>query len=311
MKIDYFGILKKTWSIIYQRPYLWFVGILAGGGGYSLVSYSFGPQSYDGGNFVTSMLAKASDQNINSEELGQFLAQLFEDNWQLMLILSIVIFLLAIFLLIVSVASQGGLIKVVNDLGKNSRKKFSFIKTIDVGFSYFWQLFVFKLLIGILIGILFLLALLPFIFVSSINPILMIILIPIIILISILLMVAINLVIVISLRSIVLFDLNFVDATKKALEIIKGNLGPILVTWLLVLLVGFAGNLAIGISIFIVGVLVILLILLSALISKIAAVITTVVLGLFVLAIVLVAWGFINSLTSAYWTLIYNKLITK
>jgi hypothetical protein len=166
--MDYAGLISKAFKITLKYKFLWFLGILAslGSGGAYFPSSGF---NFNLPDLSPYLKQKTPSPTIQPEgvkfNLGQFekvlgaqadnLTPVF--NWvsahlYLLIFLGILLFLLIIFLFVISTMAQGGLIAGVLKLEKNEPASFRI--SFKEGYHAFWRIFGIHLLIALFIFLL-------------------------------------------------------------------------------------------------------------------------------------------------------------
>ncbi|GBE16619.1 hypothetical protein BMS3Abin15_00440 [bacterium BMS3Abin15] len=146
-KIDYFGILKKSWQITWNNKYLWWFGLfMALGSGGANFNFSFDGSGW-GDKTETPQEAQEAFANFVSQYSGWIIAGL-----------SLLAVLVIIFL-ILRIIGQVGIIKSVDNIEKGKRSNFS--AGLKEGKKYFWKVFFTGLLIGLFILAIIIILFLP------------------------------------------------------------------------------------------------------------------------------------------------------
>jgi len=116
--IDFFGILKRAAKIVWQNKYLLWFGVLMAMGS---------PGSFNIGG------------SENWDGKGETAKNFIETHWQIVLVVSLVLFAIGIALFLISLVGKAGLVKSVNLLAQN--KKANFREGWRMGKNYLWKLF--------------------------------------------------------------------------------------------------------------------------------------------------------------------------
>jgi hypothetical protein len=312
--MDYWKTLKKTWQVIYQHPYLWLLGLLAGGGGGFQFGYQFSAGDLDSiKNFfknqdknideVIAQVARAAGEKPVFQQIVDYLT----GHWVLALSISIILFLILILLLILSISCEGGLIGAVSKIDKGGKS--SFWTSVKTGFKYFWPIFLIRLLLPLLLLLVLAILISPVIGAAIYQlPILslgwgiimLILLFP--------LTIFTGIWIALSIRIVVLGDQGFISAVRKGCQLIKRRLGEVIIVWLIDLAVRVTVGLGVVfvslIAIFILGGISLFLGLLLAPIGLIIGSLS----ALALIVGLLIVNGFISSFSAGFWTLSYQEI---
>ncbi len=297
--MDYVSILKRTWQIVLKRPYFWFAGLLAGGGGFSLTITSVpSPGSLNFEKFFS----KAQ----HLDQVGESFLTFIQHNWSLILVGIIIISVICLILFVLSFAAKAGLVKTVFELEKD-REESNFFKLIGEGFEYFWRVLVVSLIVFTVILLVVGILSLPMVL-GVISPLFVIgwgMVSALILLASFFFAEIIHLVLV---REIVINNSSVSESIKNGWEFFKNQFVQLILALLVFILVYIVASFGIGfasLAYLLIGGLIFWL---AYVISSTASVVTGIVLGLILIIFILVASGFISSFRSSYWTLVYGKL---
>jgi hypothetical protein len=300
--MDFGRVLGRAWEIVWRWKILWllgFLGALGQGTSGANTSYQFGGQDLQNGNLP----------DINWPVLGGALAAL-----------ACLGLLVGIALLIVSIIARGGLIAGVAQVEDEGST--SFARAWAVGATRFWTLFGISVLVALPI-ILLVLVMLAGIFAfaggtailtsqgdQSVGPIiggLFACLCPGFCLIFVLAIVLSQIQIYAE-RAAILEGLNWTAAFSRGWQVLKANLGPTVVLWLIFLVLGLV------IGAIILAITVPILLPLVALFGRdsnvSSAAVWIPVCGLGLLATILgaIVNSVVTAFTSATWTLAYRQL---
>ncbi|MDF1514633.1 MAG: hypothetical protein P1S60_12560 [Anaerolineae bacterium] len=256
--MDHVKILKRAWAILWQYRVLWIFGIIlalttaSGSSGSNTSVYNLNRDDFNnnGGNFLP-------PENLPEEVERFFRGFETSPNWQLVgtvtgMIIALVIALICIMLVLGVIATiakhvaNTALIKLVNDYEETGEKR-----TFREGFKMGWskaavRLFLINLTaavpIFIVIIVLAALVLAPLLLWTSgntttgvIGTITAIGLGFLLIIFLIALGVAVSILLHFVRRASVLEDLGVIDAYKRGFSLLRENLGPILLMWLIML----------------------------------------------------------------------------
>lgn len=304
-------VLSKAWKIIWKNKVLWIFGILSscgrgngGGGG------GGGNSNFNTDGSGTDMFSDGQFPGL--EEFGRNMENFFNGSeaqtWIPIAIgLVCLILILSIVFIFLGTIGRIGLIKgtlmVESGLGP-----LSFGQVWSASTPYFWRVFLLNLVIGLAVGLVVLILMVPFVFLGVVTMgIGMLCMIPLICLL-IPISLVINVIIEQANVAMVVEELGIMDSIKRAWRVCRENLGPIAVVALIVLIGG-------GIVSFIITLPLILVLLpiFAGVISNDETVLT----GLFatagvmlccMLPFVIALEGVLQSYIGSVWTLTFMRL---
>lgn len=295
--MDISGIFKRTWEITWKHKGLWLLGILAnfaGGGGGSSSNISQ-TSRYDvgGGEFP---------------EIERWFQSIPEETWIIVGIAVACIFLLlALVFWVLAAIGNGGLIAgfQMAESGETVTLGSAFQK----GIGYFWKL----LGIQLILGLAFLLVFVPVI----IGGVLMTVLTLGIALICLIplgcLLIPLGIVIKIYTQltqiALIVEDLDIVAAFQRAWEVLRSNLGQVIVMALILGIGGFVAGLILAIPFILIALPLITGLIAGTDTSTVAGISGTIIGILLYLPILLVAGGIVRTFITGSWTLTYRSLI--
>jgi hypothetical protein len=290
--MDFGEVLSKAWQIIWKHKILWIFGILA---------------SCGGGSSASSNSGWRSSAQQNGWDYQPMINNIPE--WQIALIVGIilvVIFVLVVLAIFLSTVGRIGMIRgtVQADRGAD---RLSFGELFSGSLPYFWRVFGLNLIVGLAFALAVIIVVVPL----AISIIGLFCLIPLICL-----LVPIGWFVGVLTEqaniAIVTENLSITEGIKRGYEVLRTNLGPMILMWLILGLgVSLVGGLIIGIPIaFIVG---------PAVIGAISGNDTALSGGLLVTGLCLVAYlpvmivanGILQSYIRSAWTLTYLRLTGK
>lgn len=298
-------ILEKSWRYLVGHRYLVWLGVLA--------ALTTGGTSFSGVNYKTS-----NKQFENSEQFRQAIAM--ATNWlnahSTEIIIAIVaLFLIGIIILYISYSAQAGLIHGVNalELGKES----NFHHDFEAGKKFFWRLLGLRVLIALTLALILILLVLlligGFVLVVSYSEWLIL---PIVLFsipavsAFILLAVYLSLSSVLAERYIVINNLPLIQSIDEAIHIVRAKIATIIVAWLINLLITTVGGFIYLVVIIIPVTISILVGSLAYVIGKEVGLIVAIVLAIILTsAVTLLAKGILATYLSAYWTIVYKRLV--
>jgi len=238
MNFNFGEVLTRAWQIIWKHKILWIFGVFAGcsrGGG----GGSGGGGGGNGFDF-SGQPPFSGDQVFN--QIGQWVSE----NLWIFVVIAIVVLILVVLAILLGTIGRIGLIKGTYQ-AEQGTEKLVFGELFSGSMPYFWRVFGLSLLIGLV----FLVILIPFIFFGVITAgIGMVCLLPLIcILIPIGLVVGV--IIEQANAAIVLDDLSMMDGLRRGWEVVRSNIGPVLLMAIILAVIGFVVGLVIAIPIFV------------------------------------------------------------
>ena len=241
-------VLSKAWQIIWKHKVLWIFGILAGcaNGGSSNFSYTL----------------NGSDYGKWSTNLPPSIQYYFNDfsraiPWIILgIVITLVLVVLAIFLVTIGriglvrgvLKADGGSNQAIKDI------KLTFGELFSGSIPYFWRVFGLNLVVGLLVAAVIILIVLAVIFGSILTLGLgLICLLPFICL-MIPLGWVIGLIVEQANNAIIIENLGIIDGLSRGWDVFRKNLGSILAMGLILLVIGIAAAILIGLPLLLVSV---------------------------------------------------------
>ncbi len=237
MNFNFGEILTRAWHITWKYKVLWIFGILAGcsqGGGSGGGGGNSGGQRYPEGPSDFQVPPEIQRLQPMLERAADWVAE----NWWIFIVLGLVIFLLILLGIFFGVIGRIGLIKGSYQ-AEQGADRLAFGELFSASLPYFWRVFG----LSFLIGLAFLVILLPLVVLGIVTAgVGFLCLLP---LICLLIPVgwAVNLIIEQANRAIVLEDCSMLEGFKRGWEILKANPGPLIVMSLIL----FGISLGVGI----------------------------------------------------------------
>jgi hypothetical protein len=303
--MDYGEVLGRAWRIVWKYKVLWIFGIFAGcsrgGGG-----------GGGGGNSGTRFNVPGSAPSPQSEQFQQFFIQ--ANNWiasHLWVVALFVIVLLAIIIVSILLGTIGriGLIKGTIQ-GDADVERLGFGELWTESLPFFWRIF----LLSLLVGLAFLVILLPAILIGVLSGgVGFLCFIPLICILVPLAIVA-GLVVQQAELAIVVENLGIMAGLQRGWDVLRQHLGPVLLIWLILAVIAVAVGVAIALPVLIVVLPATIAFAISASAaggSSNLSFTPLIVAGLCFVAYLPVLWV-LNGILSAYlqsaWTLTYLRL---
>ena len=247
MNLNFGEVLSRAWQITWKYKVLWIFGILAGctngggggsgggsGGGNS--GYGTGPSNFD-----------------VPPELRNFVYQMetfFDwamDNWWIFIVIGLVVLLLVVISVFLGTIGRIGLIKG-SYAAETGAERLVFGELFSTSLPYFWRVFGLSFLIGLAFVILFVPIVLMGVFTAGVGFLCLLPLICLMVPVGW----AVNLIIEQANRAIVLEDMSMFNAFRRGWEILKANVGPLLVMSLILFGITLVLGIIIALPIFIV-----------------------------------------------------------
>ena len=287
--MDIGSILSRAWQIIWRHKVLWIFGILAG-----CTSTNYGSS-----NFRYTM-----DQGELPPQIQRFFNQI--PDWQIATIIGIsvlVILLLVIIAIFLGTIGRIGMIRGTLQADQ-AAERLEFSELFNGSLPYFWRVFLLNLLVG--------LAFAAIVVVVSVGLVITIVgLVCLIPLICLLVPIGWLVTIITEQASIaiVVENLGILDGLRRGWDVVRNNLGPVIVMGLILILgVGLVGGFIIGLPF--------AAIVLPALFGVIAGTPTAIRGGLAFAALCLVAYlpvlivlnGILRGYIESAWTLTFLRL---
>lgn len=245
MSIDFGGILTRAWQITWKHKVLWIFGILAG-----LANGASSSGSNSGYQFDYNDFQGAGGQPQLPLELQRFADQFDPNTFVAIAIgLTCVALLIGLVLFVLSVIGRGGLIGGVQLAEANGAVTFG--EAWGVGTSKFVTLFLIGLLVGVVIFLLALLIIVPGTILSAVTfGIGLLCFFPFL---CVFIIVAILLGILTYFAQIaaVVENLGVMDALRRGWEIIRANVGSIIILGLILIVISAVLNFVIALPFFI------------------------------------------------------------
>lgn len=300
--MDFGYVIKRAWQIIWKFKVLWIFGILA----------SCGQASNSGGqNSGYRYSFSGNDVNL-SPRIEQFFNQL---NPAIVALLIAIAIIVALFLIVIAIllgtVGRVGLIRGTVK-AEQGAEKLTFGELWREGLSYFWRVFGLNLLIGIIIFLaVVILAILAVVFTIGTLGLFVLCLLP-IICVLIPVVWAISVIIEQANVALVVENLGIMDAINRGWQVVRNNIGSMIVMSLILFLgVSLIGGAIIGLPL-----LIVLAPMAAGYVSGTNEAIRNgwLVSGLFFLVylpILIVLSGILRAYTSSAWTLTYLRLTNK
>ncbi len=314
--MNYGDLIKDAFWITWRKRFLWFFGFFAGGtsagANFNIPSGNFG--GFDDEDFGDPERGGFGDTTpVSGLDPGQWIL----DNLALILIVAAVVLLIVLLFIVMSLISQGALAESVAALDRGENRRFS--SAFGAGVSNFWRVLgYFLLLILISLGLLLaivvpltLLVTVVFTGTESVGARILAVVLAALVGFILLLVVFIPLSIIwqFGLREIVVRREGAVGSIGGGYRLFRRNLGKSLLLLLIQIAISIGTGIALLIATFLLGLLLAVpaLILFAAGFST-AGIVASIVAGLILLPLLLVASGALGAFNHSYWTLAYLHL---
>lgn len=290
-------VLTKAWQNIWKHKVLWIFGILAscarGGGGGS--GGSSGNSGYQTGS---------GDLPFNNQQFEGFVEQaggFLEQNWWILLIGILLIILLSFIFYALGIVGRIGMVKGTL-LAEKNVDSISFGEVWSESLPYFWRIFGLNFLIGLVVFVLVVPGVLFGILTAGVGFLCILPILCLLIPLSLVLSVVIE----IAQPAIVVEDLGMLDGLKRGWELVKSNVGTMIILWLVL---GIGGGI-IGLIIAVPVILAFLPIIFSM--GSLGESLTPLYISLACCAVYMPVLIFLNGILTAYiqsvWALTYLRL---
>jgi hypothetical protein len=241
--MNYSEILTRAWQIIWKHKVLWIFGILAG------CANSGGGGGGNGNNIRNTNSGQAPAQlQSYLDRMEQFIKSVPEQTWILIgigaLLLILILVVLKIFL---GTIGTIGLIRGAQQADQNMEARLTFGELFKGSLPYFWRVFLLNLLVGLVFLVVGIIVAVGVVLGAVLTlGLILICLLPLLCL-----LVPVGVVIGVVIKqatiAIVVEDLGILDGLRRGWEVVKTNVGPMVVMWL-ILGLGISGIIGIIIS---------------------------------------------------------------
>jgi hypothetical protein len=297
MNLNFGEVLTRAWQITWKFKVLWIFGVLAscarGGGGGSNSSYQV---SGDGGT---------GPSNPPFEQLMQQLSQWLQANWWVIILLVLFAFLLMLVAVFLGTIGRIALIRGTLQAESGARS-LSFGELFQGSLPYFWRIFGLSFLVGLAFFVVFAMLGLVGILTAGIGLVCIIPLVCLILPIAI----VVNLILEQAYVAIVKENLGLVDGLRRGWEVLRINLGPIIVMAIILFVIAFVVTFVLSIPIILIVVPPLLAYVLN-LTRELTPILVAGLMFLIYLPVLLLVDGIFNTFVQAGWTLTFLRLTAK
>ncbi len=295
MNFNFGEILSRAWKITWKYKILWIFGILSScsrGGG------SFNFRSSGGGN-------RYNPSGLDPERLLNQAGDWLSHNWWVAALIVAALIVLTLIAIFLGAIGRIGLIRGTLQ-AEESAERLSFGELFKGSMPYFWRVFG----LAFLIGLISLLALLPFfafgILTAGIGFLCLLPLLCLLIPVSI----ALYLIIEMANVAIVKENVGLVEGFKRGWEVARGNAGPVLIMGLILLVISFVVGLVIAVPVLMIVAPAMFSVMLNQGQSMTPLLIGGLCFVMFLPVAILIG-GILNTFVGASWTLTYLRLTSK
>lgn len=242
MNFDFGNVLSRAWQIIWKHKVLWIFGILAG------CARGGGGGSGGGGNSGYQFNRNDPNPFQNSQITRQFeqFGQWMSDHLWIIIAIVFGLILLSFIVYFLGIVGKIGLIKGTYKVEKGA-ESLNFGELFSESLPYFWRIFGLSFLIGLAIFIIFIPLVLFGIVTAGVGFLCALPLICVLIPVSWVLMVVIEQ----ADTAIITEDLSMMDGFKRGWEIVKANVGPVIIMALILIFGGGIVSLIVSLPILI------------------------------------------------------------
>ncbi len=243
--MDFGEVLGRAWKIIWKHKILWIFGIFAGcsrgggGGGSGGSGYRFGfPGSGQGPT------PQVPEQDRFWLEFGNWIGA----HWWVVTLFILLVLLIVVIAIVLGTLGRIGLIKGTMR-ADGGAERISFVELWDESLPFFWRIFLLSLLVGI-VGFVLVLVLLVLAFGAAVLTlgIGLICLLPLFCVLVVVLW-FVGIIIQLAETAIVVENLGILDGFQRGWDVARRNIGPVLIIWLILFIIGLAAGVLIAIPV--------------------------------------------------------------
>jgi len=240
MNFDFGNVLTRAWQIIWKNKILWIFGILAsctrgGGGGGCGGNTGYQFSSGDQPPFADDQFTRQMEQIV----------QWFTENWWVLVAIAIVLILLALVFALIGYIGKIGLIRGTY-MAETGATSLNFGELFSGSLPYFWRVFGLSFLIGLAFAVIIIPLVLLGVVTAGIGFLCIAPLICILIPLAWVIMVIVEQ----ANAAIVIEDLRMFDGFKRGWEVVRANLGPVIIMALILIFGGGIVSIIFAIPIF-------------------------------------------------------------
>lgn len=296
MSFNFGEVLTRAWQIVWKYKVLWIFGILAGcaesnGGGSS-------------GSGVRGLDRRSGSYPLppNMERALEQMSRWIEGNWWVLILIFVGVLLLVALFIFLGTVGRIGLIQGTLQ-AETGAERLAFGSLFSQSTPYFWRVFGLAFLVGLVFLALFVPLIFFGIFTAGVGFLCLIPLICLLIPVSL----AVNLILEQAYIAIVKENLGITDGLQRGWDVVRMNLGPIILMGLILFGIEFVAGLVLAIPIF----LIVFPAVFAYALGEGQSMTPTLVAGLcFVvyLPFLILARGILSTYTGSAWTLTYLRL---
>ena len=239
--MDFGEVLGRAWRIIWKHKVLWIFGILAGcsrgGGGGGSGNSGYRASSPGGQNPFPQF-------NQYADQFGNWIGS----HWWVVFLFVLLILIIVVIAAVLGTIGRIGLIKGTQKADAGA-EHIGLAELWDQSLPFFWRVFLLSLLVGlasfVLVIVLIALGFGAAVLTLGIG---LICLIPLFCVLALVLW-FVGIVIQLAEAAIVIENLSIMDGLRRGWDVVKRNIGPVLIMWLILVVIGFVVGLVIAIPI--------------------------------------------------------------
>lgn len=294
-KVDYISILKQAYSITAKNKFLWIFGLFAGSGLAIGLPNFFDYRSHD------------YSEKMNLFSFSNSLASFWEVYSTILIAVAIICFILGIFIFILKIASIGGIISSTARLSRGEQANFktgfkvglqNFWRIIGLAINYFLLFFISASILLIPIA-LFIIS--RYFFIAVMWGVLMLI-------VCLIFWILIAITAPYAYRHMILEKAGVWQSLRQSVHILRENLGKVLVTYLILVAIGYGWVILLSLAFFLLAGLLSVIGYAIWLVSGWATVIYAVSVGIALLFVLVVINGIYATFNENVLTLTYLRL---
>lgn len=300
--MDYAGVLKRAWQITWRNKALWILGILAscsGNGG-------SGNRSASGMNFRF-----PSGSNQPPQGMDQFFQGIPEGTLvAIVLAILCAIVLIAVIFWVLGALGQSGLIagfNVADEAGAVSLGQ-----AFNLGLTFFWKLLIIQIIVGVVwfvvIALVLGVGLGATVLTAGLALICLIPMLCILVPVAVVAGIGVNVYALLTQVAIVVDDLSFGDAFRKAWQVAREHLGPVIIMALILIIGALLVGVVIALPVLVVVAPLVTGFLLNTQASITGGIATAGACLVLYIPFALILNGILQTFVTGSWTLTYRRL---
>ncbi len=240
--MDFGEVLGRAWKITWKHKVLWIFGILAGcshGGTGANSGYRFGVPGRQGPP------SQVPEQDQFWLQFGNWIGA----HWWVVTLIILLILVIVIITILLGTLGRIGLIKGTAK-ADGGAEHLTFVELWDESLPYFWRIFLLSLIVGLAAFVLAVALLLLAIGAAVVTlGIGLICFIP-LLCVLVLALWFLGIIVQLAETAIVIENRGIMDGLQRGWDVAKRNVGPVLIMWLILFIIGLAAGLLIAIPVF-------------------------------------------------------------